>query len=144
MGQSTPIEPSMAERASPQARVNTRALEIVAELRGDLAGHKDMDALQFANVRTELTEIKGDIKQLNDDAKHEIGEVKKQQGSNHIDNQSWMRRLEEKVDVIGQKQTSDDGKREGARLLGLTIKDWVIVALGAVSLIFNFTHQAHP
>lgn len=134
-------ESKMVERhTTPQARLNTRALEIAADAKAEITAHKDMDALQFANIRTELTEIKGDIKELGHDAKLAISEVSDRQDANHKDNQSWMRRLEEKVDSLGGKQISDDGKREGARWLGLAIKDWVIVGLALATVIFNFTH----
>lgn len=132
----------MTERkpSTPQARLNTRALEVACDVKAGLDAHKDMDAMQFANIRTELTEIKGDIKELGKEAKQAIDDVSDKQDANHKDNQGWMRRLEEKVDLIGSKQTNDDGKREGARWLGLALKDWIIVALAVATVVFNFTH----
>lgn len=88
-----PVAERATARLSPQTQIETRALEIVSEMRGDLAGHKEVDAIQFANVRAELTEIKSDIKTLNDDAKKGLDDVRKQQADNHRENSEKLAEL---------------------------------------------------
>lgn len=126
----------MAESKTPQARINTRSLEVVSELKGDLAGHKDMDALQFANVRAELTEIKGDIKQLSTDAKGAIDLVAKQNADNHKTNTDTLQKLAAGLSELSQRVAVGQGKSDGERgFVGFLIKVSPI-ALSAATLAF--------
>lgn len=100
----------MTERTiSPQVRINTRTLEVVSELRGDLNGHKDMDSLQFATVRAELTEIKGDIKQLNNDAKRAIDDLADRQENYHKTNSATLTDLKFSINALTSERAGANG-----------------------------------
>lgn len=103
------------ERRTPQARVNTRALEIVAELKGDLAGHKDMDILQFAHVNGRLDEINGKIDGLKSDAKDEMGALSQRQEGYHKDNTAATSKVITEVGIIAASLAAMQSKTEGER-----------------------------
>jgi hypothetical protein len=56
---------------------------------------------------------------------------------NHKDNQDWLKQLDQKLDDLGTAHAADSGKRDGARLLGMTIKDWLIVIIAGSALLAN-------
>lgn len=124
-----PGESKMVERPSPQVRINTRAVEIVAELKGELNGHKDMDGLQFANIRAELAEIKSDIKDLSTDAKDQVAALAEKQEGYHRTNSGDLAEVKSSLAALISERAGANG------VGGLLIKIAPIV-LSCVTLGF--------
>ena len=139
MGQSVPVEPSMAERVvrrrTPQQSNDTTALQAVERLAGVVEGHDQRDDDRFDNLREDVKELKGEIKQLNVDAKQAIEALDRKGEGNHKDNQNWMQRLELKLDGLSSRNA-------GAAWLGMTIREWLILIIAASALISPFLR--HP
>lgn len=69
------------------------ALQVAERVAGELAGHMALDTERFDNLRSDVTELKGEVRRLNDDAKEAIDEVRKQQADNHKENSEKLAEL---------------------------------------------------
>lgn len=92
-----------------QDQIDTRAIEIAQRADSRIDGHELLCSERFKNLAGKVDELK-----------------------------SGQDRLEGKLDSLGTARAIDAGKRDGAHLLGMTIKDWLMVAIAAAVLVSNF------
>jgi hypothetical protein len=122
-------------RSAAQREVDTTALQAVERLAGTINGHISLDDERFGTIKRDMIEIKGDVKQLNNDARDAIKDLDDKQALNHRDNQTWMQRLELKIDGMSARSA-------GVAWLGLTIRDWLILIVALAAFIANVLR--HP
>lgn len=108
------------------------AYEVSIETRTELAGHKDVDTERFDRLRDDIDELKGDVRAL--DAK---------QAGYHRDNTVAMGKLEGAVQAMNIQIATSQGQRDGVRLMGMTIKDWLLVLLSVGTLVIAGFKAAH-
>jgi hypothetical protein len=121
---SDPPPRSRRRRLSPsQQQIDSRALEIAAAAEARIDGHEDVCSVRFENLDEKVDDLKSNFDKA------------------HKDNQDWMRRLEEKVDKLATRHAKNDGQSDGVRLLGMAIKDWLIVLITAGALVVSLTHH---
>lgn len=75
-----------ARRASPQAGIETRAIEIASAADARQEAHEQVCAERYGNIKTDITELKADVKELSRDARNAIDELAKKQEGYHRTN----------------------------------------------------------
>lgn len=100
-----------------QAALDMRALEIAAGTAARVDGLEQLLDERDRNVNEKLT----DIKQNNE--KH------------HTDNQGWLRTLDKSLSELKTALARSTGSDDGRRLMGMSIKDALMVLFAGASLV---------
>lgn len=137
-------ESKMVERATtPQARVNTRALEIASRADARMDAHEQVCTERYKNLADQFGDVKGDIKELGDDAKAAIGVVSDRQDNNHRTNTEQLSKITEALNQLTQKVAVGQGKLDGANGAGAFLLK-VLPILLATSTLAYLIFGRHP
>ena len=108
---------------TPQEQIDTRAIEIAAKTDARQDGHEDLCAERYKNLYGS------------------IADMKKDQADRHTENKSRLTAIETSLTAISTRDAATDGQRQGAKVLGLAIKDWLVVIIALAALVSNFMHH---
>jgi len=141
-------EARAGRRQSPQAQLDMSAFEkaVAADqkatkVEAELAAHERICSERYKLLDANVADVKSDIRMLNDDAKHAIDEVRKQQEEHHKSNKTDLQTLTTGLSELNVKIGSAQGRFNGASgIVDLLIK-LIPLVLSGLTLYAVWGHK---
>jgi len=119
---------SAVRRLPAQEQVETRAVEIASRAEARPEAHEEICAERYGNIKTDITELKADVKELSRDARSAIDELAKKQEGYHRTNS----------EALAQIVAKSAGER-GA--IGVVLKNLPLLLTAAMLILTIVWHK---